>query len=98
MTDNELAEQFADGYATPDIEPILRMHLYECAKESFLAGLKARELQWHYLTKDPNDLPKEQGQYLVLLDYFGIKYDILFKDEVKMYSPNIIKWCEMPKV
>ena len=54
MTDKELAEEYANGYATPDVEPTLRMHLYECSKESFLTGLEKGKPKWH---TDPNDLP-----------------------------------------
>lgn len=40
MTDEEISKLFATGYATKELNPILRAHLYECAKESFLEGLK----------------------------------------------------------
>jgi len=50
MTDEEISKLFATGYATKELNPILRAHLYECAKESFLAGLKAGsqlDKVWH---------------------------------------------------
>lgn len=53
--------------------------------------------EWHCLTKDPNDLPKEQGQYLVLADFFCKYYDVMTESEVKMHSEHIIKWCKLPK-
>lgn len=40
MTDEEMAEQFANSYATPDLEDSFRADMFEASKEGFLAGLK----------------------------------------------------------
>ena len=58
MKDEEMAEEYANGYATPDLECSFRAHMFEASKDGFLAGLKAGIPQWHDLRKDPNDLPK----------------------------------------
>lgn len=62
MTGEELkkkAEEYADGYATPDIEPTLRIHLYEASKEGYIAGAKENSSQWHYC---------KSGDYPALVD------------------------------
>ena len=78
-----------------DIE-VIQKDLEKLFQQSAEFGYnKANE--WHCLTKDPNDLPKEQGQYLVLADFFGKYYDVMTESEVKMHSEHIIKWCKLPK-
>ena len=81
-------------------------------KDGFLAGLKAGRPQWHDLRKDPNDLPKEVGNYIVcfldtacerhtfelsFVDYFEDKHWI---DEdnhnIEGYDEGVIAWCELP--
>ena len=72
-------------------------------KQAFLAGLKADRPQWHDLKKDPNDLPKENGRYLCLIECTvggaGIHecsdYDIQYNSWKDSYG-DVIKWCEIP--
>ena len=85
---------------------------YSNVKEAFLAGLKAGRPQWHDLRKNPNDLPKEVGNYIVcyldtacerhtfelsFVDYFEDKHWI---DEdnhnIEGYDEGVIAWCEIP--
>ncbi|MBO4640864.1 MAG: hypothetical protein J5710_14025 [Treponema sp.] len=63
MKDEEMAEEYADKTEARDWEgfDITR----EIRKQAFLAGLKAGRPQWHDLRKDPKDLPKKIGNYLV---------------------------------
>ena len=101
MTDEEMAKQFADGYATPDVEPTLRMHLYECSKKSFLAGLITGRPQWHKVAD--GDLPEV---HLTVLNEIGDQvkyrgegkweeYSGYYEEYVEVEAP--IAWCEMPK-
>ena len=104
MTDEEMAKQFADEYATPDIEPTLRMHLYECSKESFLAGLNEGKPKWH---KPSEKLPADCS--LVLAFGFEDSEPALFEfvtsntwewmpRRIACLSNDQIKcWCEIPK-
>lgn len=96
MKDEEMAEQFADSYATPDLEGSFRAHLFEASKDGFLAGLKAGRPQWHDLRKDPNDLPEE---YIPVLNQYGehISYDgHYWRDCDDIIYTNVIAWCEIP--
>ena len=46
MTKSEIeqnAEEYADEYATPDLDCIMRTHLYECAKQSHINGALSRQ-------------------------------------------------------
>ena len=109
MKDKEMAEQFADGYATPDLECSFRAYMFEASKDGFLAGLKAGRPQWHDLRKDPNDLPDE-GSYLVVWqnargyrERMIMKYEEddeeelhWFDDENDCWDDDIIAWCEIP--
>lgn len=69
MKDEEMADKYADGYATPDLEDSFRAYMFEASKDGFLAGLKAGRPQWHDLRENPNDLPKE---FNVIKKAFGI--------------------------
>ena len=63
MTDEELAEQFADNINGLELTCSLiaakdKSHAYRLGRyDGFLAGLNTGRPKWHDLRKDPNDLP-----------------------------------------
>ena len=83
------------------------------AKSAFLAGLKAGRPKWHDLRKDPNDLPKEVGNYLVcyidtmlnrnvfILEFVDFLEDSHWIDEtsheIEKFDEGVIAWCEIPE-
>ena len=99
MTDEEMAEEIANkrchdimcyghcSFNSPKHHRCGEWHReYNCA----LAGLKAGRPQWHDLEKDPTDLPKEVGNYIVcFLDTvcdcerhtFELSFDNRFEDK-----------------
>ena len=94
MKDEEMAEEYANGYATPDLEASFRAYMFEASKDGFLAGLKAGRLQWHDLRKDPNDLP---NGYKVVLNQEGMatRYDPS-RGFLGLDGIGVIAWCEVP--
>ena len=82
-------------------------------KDGFLAGLKAGRPKWHDLRKDPNDLPKEVGNYLVcyidtmlnrnvfILEFVDFLEDSHWIDEtsheIEKFDEGVIAWCEIPE-
>ena len=63
MKDEEMAEEYIEKNCKIWEEGELTVD--EIVRLAFLAGLKAGRPQWHDLRKDPNDLPKEVGCYIV---------------------------------
>ena len=75
-------------------------------------GLKADRAQWHDLRKDPNDLPKEVGNYIVcfldtacerhtfelsFVDYFEDKHWVdEYNHNIESFDEGVIAWCEIP--
>lgn len=46
MTKSEIeqnAEKYADDYATPDLDCVMRTHIFECAKTSYINGALSRQ-------------------------------------------------------
>lgn len=103
MTDEKLAEEYAR-----ENKRIIKCscHNYDSEKdleEAFLAGLKAaRQEKWHDLRKNPNDLPEENQEVLVLFtlpdksknDVITAQFennDFNFVD-----LQDVIAWCEIP--
>lgn len=72
MTDEEMAEQFADNINGLELTCSLlsakdKSHAYRLGRyDGFLAGLSAGKPQWHDLRKDPTDLPKEKVDVYIL--------------------------------
>ena len=99
MTDIERAEEFANnGYALGCTKSP-----FEASKEGFLAGLKAgRQEKIHDLRKNPQDLPKENQEVLVLFTLPDkSKNDIMlaeFENNDFNYVDlqDAIAWCEIP--
>jgi hypothetical protein len=80
MTDEEMAEQFAEEYQIRKHhqrlygnKPVVIKELNTTYKDGFLAGLKAGRPQWHDLRKDKNDLPKKEklGQTFIVAFAFN---------------------------
>ena len=107
MTDEEMAEQFADNISGLEFTCSLlsakdKSHAYRLGRyDGFLAGLKAGRPQWHDLRKDPTDLPKNKRE--VWCDYgngcgkgFYHKDDCGWWIEGHMFCSYIIAWCEIP--
>lgn len=101
MTDLEIAEQYANEYATLDLDPTLRVHLYECAKEAYLAGLKAGRPKWHKVAD--GDLPKDTSVKRVFVgnnEYYQLYYTRgrwVYCDKGGLhFFGDVIAWCEMP--
>ena len=103
MTDEKLAEEYAR-----ENKRIIKCscHNYDSEKdleEAYLAGLKAaRKEMWHDLRKNPNDLPEENQEVLVLFtlpdksknDVITAQFennDFNFVD-----LQDVIAWCEIP--
>ena len=108
MTEEELAEEYADkNKVYIDFDDDITD--YSNVKEAFLAGLKAGRPQWHDLRKDPNDLPKKVGNYILdtacerhtfelsFVDYFEDKHWIDEENHnIEGYDEGVIAWCEIP--
>ena len=103
MTDEKLAEKYAR-----ENKKIIQCscHNYDSEKdleEAYLAGLKAaRKEMWHDLRENPNDLPEENQEVLVLFtlpdksknDVITAQFennDFNFVD-----LQDVIAWCEIP--
>ena len=79
-------------------------------KQAYLEGLHEGQPKWHDLRKDPNDLPKVEGEYLICYqtgvgykNTFILKWDIndddeyhWYDDEYETYDEGVIAWCEKP--
>ena len=73
-------------------------------KDGFFAGLKAGRPQWHDLRKDPNDLPKKNGEYFCKVnshwEKYGVKHFTLqpygYNRQWEGQGYSVIAWCEIP--
>lgn len=97
MTDEEMAEAWLDERYLKD------MGVRKPCKEAFLAGLKAaRQEKIHDLRKNPQDLPKENQEVLVLFTLPDkSKNDIMMaqfenNDFNFVDLQDVIAWCEIP--
>ena len=111
MTDEEMAEQFADNINGLDLTCSLlsakdKRHAYRLGRyDGFLAGLKAGRPQWH--TPDAR-LPEEEGDYLFCLrdgeettmyDIMGVSIDengYVSLDSHIWSITDVIAWTELP--
>lgn len=100
MKDEEMAEEYADGIATPDLNDSFRVYIFEASKDGFLAGLKAGRPQWHKIAD--GDLPTTVGRrflvsnrYCTMIGYWnGKTFVSADEDTTEIASP--IAWCEIP--
>lgn len=110
MKDEEMAEEYAEKQ---NLQNVNHSGIVRCKiAEGFLAGLKAGRPQWHDLRKDPTDLPKEVGNYLVcyldtmlnrnvfMLEFVDFLEDSHWIDEtsheIEKFDEGVIAWCEIP--
>lgn len=61
------------------------------------AQLAEGEPKWHDLRKDPNDLPKESGNYWGYVNYYGFQHRTLYWSDNQFDVSEVIAWCELPK-
>lgn len=98
MTGEEKAEEYVQSIEGDDCVIITDR---EERKQAYLAGLKAGRPQWHDLRKDPNDLPKKNGEYWAYMSSYGnkIKRALVWENGVfdNMYDATILAWCEIPQ-
>ena len=98
---NKLAEEYVKHWIVGEDDNALMQEAY---KDGFLEGLKAGRPQWHDLRKDPNDLPKEDKQYLCLIKswvgggkvYACLIYNTQYHSWQESYG-DVIAWCEEPQ-
>ena len=122
MTGEEMSEEWLDerylkdmGVRKPCKEAFLAglragkdMVETDIATIAYMQGAEQYKMKWHDLRKNPDDLPKESGYYIVsrYSNYLRIKrhsqtlYFIKGKRNgwnTKMDTTQIIAWCEIPK-
>jgi hypothetical protein len=86
MTDEELADKYAEEYFGKKIE-LVELWKVKSYKEAFLAGLKAGSPQWHKVAD--GDLPKKTDEYLVYrISGYGSK-----SIELVQYNSSRHFWC-----
>lgn len=103
MTIEEKAEEYVESrgkelfkefyYKQLSMADLLKKCCFEFAKENGVV--------WHDLRKDPNDLPKKNGDYWVYMNCCGNKITraLVWENGVfcNMYDATIIAWCEIPQ-
>ena len=108
--DDECFEEFEKKFtcwSKNDSKRLKELH------ENFVKVSKENGIVWHDLRKDPNDLPKKAGNYIVRylddtnkIHSFELSYvDYLeaghWIDEdnhnIEYYDKGVIEWCEIPQ-
>ena len=108
MTDNEMAEKYTEVSVNEYKDSLVDIDdidvLREAIAEAYLTGLKiGRQEKWHDLKKNPQDLPKENQEVLVLFTLPDkSKNDIMIAEfENNDFNfvdlEDVIAWCEVPK-
>jgi len=78
--------------------------LWNTLVNAYLAGAKENGVVWHDLRKDPNDLPKEEKQYVVKAKDFDGDITVWicwYWPETKTFTGsylsemNVVKWKEI---
>ena len=76
---------------------------YKAITDAYITGAKENGIEWHDLRKDPNDLPEERKDVLVL--YTSKEVEVKHLEWNKEWWGNgtycsfegVIAWCETPK-
>lgn len=110
MTDEEKAEKYVkEQILKHNRDVVLRpknaVTYIDELKQAHLDGLaEGRKEKWHDLRKDPNDLPKESGDYWCKLkEQRRYAFEVYYKDSLFYKSKSrweelgIIAWCELPE-
>ncbi|MCQ2397944.1 MAG: hypothetical protein MJ052_01405 [Sphaerochaetaceae bacterium] len=102
MTDEEKAEEYLKKNKICNNEnwEVGGTYCYALNKQSYLDGLAEGKPKWHDLRKNPDDLPKERGDYLILHeDNTGFTHYSVrdFRNGYFECTNTIIAWCELPK-
>lgn len=104
MTDEEMAEEYANENKINFEYPGISDFVWEELKQAYLAGLKAGKPEWHKVVD--GDLPKENNLYLVAIKdnglaiaYFnGLHWETKFNlGDFGHCLETVIAWCEIPK-
>lgn len=106
--DTEYSEDFtmSDMLSRPqDFNKQSIKDVYLCLKEKhyrdgYLDGLTEGKPKWHDLRKDPNDLPRENGKYIIYIKVSEKRTITDTCDFFNGYFGQYIKpiaWCELPK-
>ena len=102
MTEKEKAEEYANNeinkiFVDESEEVYVRAStLKQIIKNSHLKGLaEGRKEKWHDLRKNPNDLPKENGEYWCKWEDGSYSTGHYFQDNG--FGDYVIAWCEIPK-
>lgn len=78
------------------------VNIYDNIERAVLVGIREGKPKWHDLRKDPEDLPKENGDYWCKLkDNRLYTFEVYYTDSLFYRSRwdelGIIAWCELPK-
>lgn len=74
-------------------------------KDGYIAGAKENGIEWHDLRKNPNDLPKRDGEYLTNIGVLVFdssldnRWCTLLCEACDFYEEvidEVIAWCEIP--
>ena len=65
--------------------------------ESYIAGAIENGIQWHDLRKDPNDLPKDSGLFIIHWKVGTLNHYMIYKGTIKEPHKDVIAWCEIPQ-
>lgn len=104
MTDEEMAEQYANENKIIFEYQGMSDFVWQELKEACLAGLNAGRPKWHKVAD--GDLPKENNLYLVAIKdnglaiaYFnGLHWETKFNlGDFGHCLETVIAWCEIPK-
>ena len=101
------AREYASGVALPFMSPDLSKTILDLIAKAYREGAERHSNVWHDLRKDPSDLPKKSGRYIVCYKPLSTHKDefilIYNKDNSswtddcgERYGKYIIGWCEKP--
>lgn len=115
MTNEERANEYTNSINTIiyDIEDNA-INIAKYLRKAYLDGLaEGRKEKWHDLRKSPDDLPKENKQYLVAyrnfqnpeetvtecLEWLGSRFVDENYEDIPWFAHKdvLVAWCEIPK-
>ena len=70
---------------------------WELVRNAYIAGATENGIQWHDLRKDPNDLPKDSGLFIIYWKLGVIDDYMVFKGTLNTPHKDMIAWCEIPQ-